>query len=80
MPKLSNVNSPKEVQIAGSANLVAGTLVVNSDTNLPVVVPSNQTASALATALGASGLKSIDLNARMGAYPSSGLCLFETIG
>jgi len=81
MAKVSNVSSVKEVAVAGGISIVAGVMLVNGDTNGVVVVPSAQTASTLATALGiGSSLKTIDLPARVGAYPDTGKNIFETLG
>ena len=60
----NKLGSAKEVPISSGTPLVAGTMVVNADTNNVVVAPSNLTAAALATLLGCSAIKSIDLPAR----------------
>ena len=81
MAKVSQVASPKEVAVSGGTSLVAGVMLVNGDTNGVVVVPSNETAATLATALGiSSNLKTIDYPARVGAFPDSGKNIFETLG
>jgi hypothetical protein len=78
MTTVSNVKSPKEVPLAGGASLVAGTMLVNGDTNGVIVVPANMTAAALVTLLGiSSNLKTIDLGARSGAFPDSGKPIFD---
>lgn len=71
--------SSRETVIAGATTLVAGALYINADTNAAVVNPSAQTATSLATALGASALKKIDLPARVGAHPDTGLPIFEVL-
>jgi regulator of RNase E activity RraA len=77
MTKVTNVVSVKEVPIPGGATVVAGMMVVNADTNGVVVVPSNQTAAALATLLGCSAIKTVDYPARVGAFPDTGKPIFE---
>lgn len=81
MTKVSNVTSVKETAISSGTSLVAGTMLVNGDTNGVVVVPSNETAATLVSALGiSSSLKTIDLPARVGAFPDTGKNIFETLG
>lgn len=74
----NKLGSPKEVPIASGTPLVAGTMVVNADTNNVVVVPSNLTAAALATLLGCSAIKTIDVIARRDQFFDTGKGLFET--
>ena len=81
MPKLSNVSSPKEVAITPAATVIQGELYINGDTNAPFVASATHSASAEAAVQGiSSSIKAIDMNARVGAYPSTGLCIFETLG
>jgi regulator of RNase E activity RraA len=78
---VSKVTSVKEVPVPGGTTVGAGMMLVNGDTNGVIVVPSTQTAASLVTALGiASNLKTIDLPARVGAFSSTGLNIFETLG
>jgi hypothetical protein len=78
MPKLNNVNSPKEAVV--SDGVIAGRMYVHADTGVVVVAPITQSAAAFAASIGASAVKAIDYPARVGAYPDSGLNLFETLG
>jgi hypothetical protein len=82
MPKLNKVNSPREVPIAGSATLNQGQLYVNGDTGQPFVAQTTDTAANIATSLGiVSNITTIDMNARVGAFPSDGgTNIFETNG
>jgi hypothetical protein len=57
--------------------LAAGAMFVNADTNNVVVNSVSQTASAFATAIGASGIKSIDLIARTGQFRDTGFGIFD---
>lgn len=77
MTKVTNAGSVKEVPIPGGATLVAGMMVVNADTNGVVVVPSGQTAAALAALLGCSAIKTIDYPSRVGAFADTGKPIFE---
>jgi hypothetical protein len=72
MPK---VTPPREVPIAGATLLVAGAnYVVNGKV---VVNPVAQTAASLLASLGASTITTIDVTARSGAFPNTGLPIFE---
>lgn len=69
---------PNETAISGGTALVAGTMVVDGDTNTVIVVPTNQTAATLQTALGiSSSIKSINYAARVGAYADTSLPIFD---
>lgn len=72
------VSFPGEVALSGSTNVVAGTMLVNGDTNTVIVVPANETAVTLQTALGiSSSIKTCNYAARVGAFPSTGLPIFD---
>jgi hypothetical protein len=75
--KVSNVVSPKEVPIPSGTVLMSGAMYVNADTNGVIVAPSNLTAAALATLVGCSAVKTIDLPARVGAFPDTGRGIFD---
>jgi regulator of RNase E activity RraA len=74
----NKLGSVKEVPISSGATVIAGMMVVNGDTNGVIVVQTTQTAAALCTALGiATSLKTVDLVARSGAFPDTGLPIFD---
>ena len=78
--KISNLVSPKETTISGGVTLQAGTMVVESGTNGCVVVPTTQLASTFLSSIGGVSLKTIDYPARVGHFPDTGKCIFETLG
>ena len=67
--------SSKEVVI--SDGVIAGQMYVRSDNNQVVVASITQSAAAFAASIGAPSVKTIDLQARVGAYPDSGLPIFD---
>jgi hypothetical protein len=69
--------STKEVLLSGSTVLAAGAMFVNADSNSVVVNPVSQTAAAFAAAIGASGIKSVDLAARTGQFADTGFAIFD---
>ena len=72
MPK---VVPPNEKPIAGGTVIPAGVLVV---VNGKVVVnPTQQTATSLLASLGASTITTINIAARSGAFPDTGLPIFD---
>jgi hypothetical protein len=78
MTLLNKVSSPKETAIAGGATLNAGQLYVNGDTGVPFVAPRTDTAASIAASLGiVSHITTIDLPARVGAFPDTGKSLFD---
>jgi hypothetical protein len=80
MTRLSNVSSLKEVLIPGATTVNAGQMYVHADLNSVVVPTVTQTASAFATSIGASGIRTVDLGARLFDVDSAGTgkSIFET--
>jgi hypothetical protein len=68
---------PKEVPIAGGTILPAGQLFVVKDTNKVVVNPIAQTAAALLASVGGTTLTTCSVADRWGAFPDTGLPIFE---
>jgi hypothetical protein len=66
---------PKEVPIAGATVLPAGQLFVVD--GKMVVNPIAQTAVALVASRGAATITTCDVTARWGAFPDTGLPIFE---
>jgi hypothetical protein len=66
--------SIKEVAITDG--VVAGQLVIRSDTGALVVVPTTQSAAAFAASIGAPSVKNVDLPNRTEQYPD-GSHLFD---
>jgi hypothetical protein len=75
MPKV--VIPPREVTIAGGTLLPAGQLYVIKDTNKVVVNPVAQTATALLASVGGTTLTTCSVADRWGAFPDTGLPIFE---
>lgn len=74
----NKLGSPKVVPIASGTTLVAGQLYVSGDTNLPFVAPRTDTAANIAASLGiVSNIRTIDLPARVGAFPDTGRGIFD---
>jgi hypothetical protein len=68
--------SPKEQPLAGGTTIVAGQMYVHADSGVVVVAPSNMTAAAFATLIGASAIKAIDYPSRVEQY-TDGSHLFD---
>ena len=71
--------SDRENTVDDGTNLVAGTMIVDADNNTIVVVPTNETAGTLRSNLSITRLINIDYPARVGAFPDSGLPIFEVL-
>jgi hypothetical protein len=69
---------PREAPIAGATIIPAGQLVVIKDTNKVVVNPVAQTAAALLASVGGTTLTTCSVADRWGAFPDTGLPIFET--
>jgi hypothetical protein len=67
----------REVPISGSTVLPAGQLFVVKDTNKVIVNPVTQTAAALLASVGGTTLTTCSVADRWGAFPDTGLPIFE---
>jgi hypothetical protein len=66
---------PREMPISGTTVIPAGALVVVN--GKPVVNPTPQTATALLASLGASTITTCSVADRWGAFPDTGLPIFD---